>query len=307
MRAAVPRRGLALSLLGFIALASPLARADGDAVSDCIAASDQGLELRKQGKLLEARHVLAACAAPACGAQISDVCRKRIADISATLPSIVFLPKDASGGDVVGARVTIDGATEAQVLDGRAVSLDPGVHTFRFEATGVPPAERSFVLVEGAHDRQERIDLVAPASVPAPHAAAPASVAPTTPAAMPSSGSSQRTIAFIVGGVGILGVGAGSVLGLMATSQWSASKSDCASSQDCPRRPSAVTEHDTASTEATLSTVAFIVGGAALATSAVLFLTAPSSSATGSSGVPLRLEASLAPGGGGLALAGGFR
>ena len=111
-------------------------------------------------------------------------------------------------------------------------------------------------------------------------------------------------------GLGILGVAAGSVFGLMASSAWSTSKSDCSSSlrSQCPNYDDAVSKHDTASTDATVSTIAFAVGGVALATSVVLFLTAPSSrSATGSGATGLRLEASLAPGSAGITLAGGFR
>ena len=297
------RLGIALLVVAAAALGAPLARADGDPVADCIAASDRGIDLRKQGKLVEARQVLATCAAATCGADISNVCRKRIATINAALPSIVFLPKDASGADILGATVTVDGAATTQVLDGRPISLDPGAHTFRFEAAGQPPLDRSFVLIEGAHDRQERVDI---GPAPLPRLAGSEG---GEPAASPApSGSSRSTMAFVVGGVGILGVAAGSVLGLMASSSWSSSKSDCQSAASCSDHSRAVSEHDAASAEATVSTIAFIAGGAALATSAVLLLTAPRSPAgAGTGGARLRLEASLAPGAAGIALAGGFR
>jgi hypothetical protein len=307
------RLGIAFLVVAAAALGAPLAHADGDPVADCIAASDRGIDLRKQGKLVEARQVLATCAAAACGADISNVCRKRIATINAALPSIVFLPKDASGADILGATVTIDGAVTAQALDGRPLSLDPGAHTFRFEAAGQPPLERSFVLIEGAHDRQERVDI---GPAPAPRLAGSEGGEPAAAPAPAASGSSRSTIAFVVGGVGILGVAAGSVLGLMASSSWSSSKNDCQSSAACSDHARAVSEHDTASAEATVSTIAFVAGGAALATSAVLLLTAPRSPAGAGTGggrpaeqqrQPLRLEASLAPGGAGIALAGGFR
>jgi hypothetical protein len=262
-----------------VALLAAQAHADDDPMSQCIAASEKGLDLRKQGKLLEARGVLAACAAATtCGPDISSVCQKRIAEISATLPSIVFLPKDAAGNDVAGVKVTIDdaaaGASGASgVLDGRPIVLDPGNHTFKFEFPGHPPVERSFVLLEGAKDRQERVDLVPPAPPPSPVAS---SVGAHGAEGAPS-GSGQRTAALVVGGVGVLGVAAGTVFGLLASSKWSDSKNECGSSSSLclGNRAQAVSDHDAAATDATVSTVAFAAGGAAIAAGAFLFFTAP--------------------------------
>ena len=155
---------VACAVLG---LAVTPARADDDPMAQCIATSDKGLDLRKQGKLIDARRVLAACATPACGAAISAVCQKRISDINAAMPSIILLPKDAAGQDVVGVKVAIDGLPTDQVLDGRPIAIDPGTHTFRLEGLGQPPIERSFVIAEGAKDRQERVDMAPAAARPA--------------------------------------------------------------------------------------------------------------------------------------------
>src|ERR1700679_705690 len=94
--------GCSLAVLVAMGLVGSQARADDDPIAQCIAASDRGLDLRKQGKLIEARRVLLSCAATACGPDISSVCQKRLADINATLPSIVFSPKDGAGNDVTG-------------------------------------------------------------------------------------------------------------------------------------------------------------------------------------------------------------
>ncbi len=265
----IPVSRLALAASMAVALLAAQARADEDPVTQCIAASDKGLDLRKQGKLIEARGVLAACAATTCGPDISGVCQKRIAEISATLPSIVFSPKDLAGNDVAGVKVAVDGAAESEVLDGRPIALDPGSHTFKFEFAGHPPVERSFVLLEGAKGRQERIDLVAP--VPPPVAtSAGAQREEDAPSA-----SSQRTASLVVGGVGVLGVAAGTVFGLLAISKWSDSKKDCGSPTTCSNRPQAVSEHDAAAIDSTVSTIAFAAGGAAIATATLLFFLAP--------------------------------
>jgi hypothetical protein len=294
-----------LAMVGSAALLATTAPArtaigDDDPLAQCIAANDKGLDLRKQGKLLEARRALAGCAASTCGSDISGACQKRISEITAALPSIVFLPKDGAGHDMIGVKMTVDGAPTSVVLDGRPVPVDPGPHSFRFEADGVEPTTRSFVLAEGAKDRQERIDMGPPPSAATPGGA--------TPTGAPSSGGSsgQRTIGWVVGGVGVAGVAAGAVFGLLAMSKWSASKNDCSTATSCPNVESARSEHDDASTFGNVSTATFAVGGVGLAVGAVLLLTAPQASPTVGVG-PVRFGADLGPGVAGLSMNGVFR
>ena len=101
--------------------------------------------------------------------------------------------------------------------------------------------------------------------------------AASTPGTAPSSAGSntRRTIAFILGGAGIVGIGLGSVFGLLASSSFSSQKSDCASSTDCANHGQALADHDATVTYGTISTVGFIAGGALLAGGAVLFFTSP--------------------------------
>ena len=295
----------AASLLGCLALLAALAHGldavasgDDDAVIQCIAASNKGLDLRKQGKLLEARRVLAECGAPACGADIGAVCRRRIGEINAVLPSMIFLPRDGAGKDILGVQMTIDDQGTAMILDGRPVVVDPGPHAFRFELAGQPPTTRSFIVAEGTKDRQEIIDMG-----PAPAQTARAAGTETTP----THGSGQRAAGFWIGGGGVLGVATGTVFGILASSKWSASKRDCsAPPQSCDYHQRALTEHDDASTFGDISTVAFVAGGALLATGVVLELTAPrSSTAIGVQG--LQLTPGVALGTAGLSMSGVFQ
>jgi hypothetical protein len=76
-----------------------------------------------------------------------------------------------------------------------------------------------------------------------------------------------------VGAVGVVGVGIGAVFGLGASSKWSDAKSNCTAypygcSQD------ALDAKSSAQSKASVATVAFIVGGAAIAGAAVLWFTA---------------------------------
>jgi hypothetical protein len=80
-------------------------------------------------------------------------------------------------------------------------------------------------------------------------------------------------VAYLVGGAGIVGLGLGSYFGLQAFSKWSAATSDCGSA--CAPGSKGQNEHDQAQTDATVSTVAFVAGGVAVAAGVLLFFTAP--------------------------------
>jgi hypothetical protein len=78
----------------------------------------------------------------------------------------------------------------------------------------------------------------------------------------------------VIGGVGILGIGAGAIFGVQASSKWSDAKSKCS---DYPYgcTPEAQDMQSSAKSAGTISTVGFIAGGALLATGLVLYFTAP--------------------------------
>jgi serine/threonine-protein kinase len=89
-----------------------------------------------------------------------------------------------------------------------------------------------------------------------------------------SGGSTQKKIAIGVGVLGVVGVGLGTVFGLSAISKNGDSNADgrCVGNV-CDDR--GLDLRDSARTSGSLSTVAFIAGGACLAGAAVLWFTAP--------------------------------
>jgi hypothetical protein len=77
----------------------------------------------------------------------------------------------------------------------------------------------------------------------------------------------------VIGAVGVVGVGIGAVFGLGASSKWSDAKSNCtAYPYGCSQ--AALDAKSSAQSKASVATVAFIVGGAAIAGAAVLWFTA---------------------------------
>jgi hypothetical protein len=176
-------------------------------------------------------------------------------------------------------KVGIDGQPLTNRLDATLWSLDPGEHRFTFETPGSDAVEKTLVLEEGQRDRHE---VVVVAAAPEP----PASTAAGSPRATlllgaGASGEGQaagaerssgvRTAGLVVGGAGIAGIAAGAAFGLAALSRWSSAKDECTPSI-CPppAHEQAVRDHDAASTDATIATIALAAGGAAVATGALL-------------------------------------
>jgi hypothetical protein len=107
---------------------------------------------------------------------------------------------------------------------------------------------------------------------------------PSAPVEAPSSG--QRTWALVLGGVGVAGVAAGAVFGLVASSK----KTTLQQESTNPSIGAARFGSDLAKakTFATASTVAFAAGGVAVAAGVTLWVTAPSPRAS-VSGLRLRI------------------
>jgi hypothetical protein len=245
------------------------ARADEAA---CIAATEESLTLRQQGKLHDALKKLAICAEASCSSEVKAECTQRIDAIDAAMPTLVLEAKDGAGNDLYDVRVSMDGALLAGNLDGRPVAIDPGEHAFVFETAETPPLEKRLVLREGEKDRHESVTLGSPPPTPAP-APTPAPLPPPPPPAL-STWSTQKTLAVVSGGVGVVGLGLGAWFGAFAASSQSREKSDC-SATSCSNPAQAVEDYNTAKDDAAGATFAFVAGGALLAAGAVLWFTAP--------------------------------
>jgi len=205
---------------------------------------------------------------------VRDDCALRLDQLERLQPTVVFDAKDALGNDLSDVRVTIDGQPLAETLQGTSLQVDPGEHTFAFETPGRPSVIRSFVLHEGEKARRERIVLAASYTETTASGLSPA------PTAWPNGerqqgGGERKAVAFVVGGLGIGGIAVGTVFGLLTISNWESSKSEC-SQTSCPQPKEAVSDHDTAITDGTISTTGFIAGAVLAATGFALWLTAPS-------------------------------
>jgi hypothetical protein len=150
-------RVLSSVLVGILA-AAPLAwsvpaRAGNEEMKTCAAAAEKAQRFRNDGKLKDAREQLVVCARNVCPGVIRKDCEPWLSELDTRLPTLVISAKDGAGKDLVDIRVTIDGALVASKLDGKAIPIDPGPHTFKYERDGSAAVETNVVVREGEKGR----------------------------------------------------------------------------------------------------------------------------------------------------------
>jgi hypothetical protein len=259
-----------VGILFSIQCASVASTAMAATPAECVAASEASLKLRDQRKLRDARAQSLICSSAGCPDVIQADCLRRVDELNQAIPTIVFQAKDAAGADVADVKVTVDGQPLAERLDGTELTVDPGEHHFAFTAAGTT-VEKVIIVNQGEKNRRELV-VVGPQPVATPAAVA---LATTVPPAKADDGSSRRLLGIGIGAVGLASIAVGAVTGALASSKASSSKNECSTPTQCPNHDQSVSDYNAASTDATISTVTFIAGGAAVAAGAILFFTAP--------------------------------
>lgn len=174
--------------------------------------------------------------------------------------------------------VSRDGTSVSPASFGVPIPVDVGQHSVEATAAGHKP----FTTTATVSKDGESVEVSIPKLEP--EAATPAAVATTstaTPSPAPpgadtdkSDGSGQRTLGFVIGGIGVAGLAAGAVTGLMAMGKSSDAKAACPNDGSCASRD-AVDASESAKTLGLVSTIAFVAGGVGLAAGATLVFTAP--------------------------------
>ncbi len=246
--------------------------------ADCVTANEAALKLGNEHHLRADRNQLLVCSSSNCPSDIRLECVRRVDEVNAAIPTIIFEAKDGAGNDLSAVRVTMDGEVLAERLEGTALSIDPGEHTFVFETAGQPPLTKSFVIHESQKDRREPISF---GSATPPPATEPLPVVPLPVVAETASGlGTQRILAIVAAGLGVVGVGVGTAFGVMAIAKRNDARNVCPN--ECANQSDA-NLWSNAKTTAQVSDVAFVVGGVGLAGGAVLWFTAKPRAAGGPS------------------------
>ncbi|MBI5537369.1 MAG: hypothetical protein HY898_31895 [Deltaproteobacteria bacterium] len=183
-----------------------------------------------------------------------------------------------------GLTVKRDGAVQPSAAWGVPVPVDPGDHTIDVSA----PARLAFHTVIQVGPGGDRKEVTVPALLAAPADQPPvASTQPTTqpqppirpePGPAPVEGSQTstlRTAGWVVGGLGVVGLGLGTVFAVQAMGKNSDSKSDCSGDACGPQGFSDRTDAVSAGNRAT---VGFLIGGALVAGGVTMILLGGSSS-----------------------------
>lgn len=213
MMSAPARFDVALAVLGasltVTLVARPSSAQDVDATKQaCVAAYDETQNARQQGALRVARDKALACSQDACPAIVKKDCAQWLGEIDAALPSVSLAVKDAAGQDTTAARVWLDGQPLGERLSAAAIAVDPGERIFRVEIDGKPPIERKIVLREAEKGRVLEFSFADP---PTPGVTQP-------PASSTEGGSGVPVASWVLGGVGVVGLGLFATFGAIGLS-----------------------------------------------------------------------------------------
>lgn len=198
---------VSLLSLSFLSSTKPASAADDTA---CIQSYEQTQTLRKQSRFREAHDEATKCARDTCPVVLAKDCTKWLGELEQSIPTIVFDVKSTSGEELTLVKVMMDGKPLVDKLDGKALAMDVGPHTFHFESTdskvGGQPVEQKIVIHEGDKNRKVSVTLGAAKANNANVQVGPAD------RPIPIS-------AYVFGGAAVLGLGIGTVFAISGSSK----------------------------------------------------------------------------------------
>ena len=230
------RRGLFPGLPGAVALAVSLtatasrgapAGLSSEEKQQCVDAYEQSQRLRRDGKLRAAHERLVVCSNRACPEAAQLDCARWLAEVEQAQPSAVVTAKGPGGEELTDVRVLVDGEVAAERIDGRSIAVDPGLHTVRVETARGRSLEQSVLFREGEKFRPVEFSFAPVPAPPAP-AAPPAPPPPPPRAVRATRGQPVPLGAYVLGGIGVAAIAAGTVLDITGKNRETTLKNTCA-------------------------------------------------------------------------------
>jgi hypothetical protein len=252
------RSGVGLGLSACLALlfsGSGFARADEATAAACTKSYESAQILKKNREYLAARRELQACIR-VCPAIVQRECGQWLDGLDSVIPSVV-IHAEAGGEDRSEVKVEMDGKVLLRRIDGKGVEVDPGQHDFTFSLEGFPPVKKTVLVHEGEQLRVVHVGFEQPEVA---RAAQSSSVPMRRPVPVP---------VYVLGGLAVAGGAGFAVFGLVGTSQRNRLERQCE-----PRCTDA--QVDGVHTNLLLADISLVVGLAALASGAIVWLTRPS-------------------------------
>lgn len=187
--------------------------------------------------------------------------RERMAKLEPRLARFKIVVK----ADAPGLEVLIDGTLIERARWSEPMPVDPGPHRIAARAPDRIAYKADAEAIAAQTTELEIPELVDPT--------------PKKPLVVVAAPKPSRVVPVTIGAIGLVGVGVGAVFGGLALGSKSDAQRDCPKeiySFRCPTEDGARAWND-ATDQGNVSTVAFIVGGVALATAAALWIIAPGS------------------------------
>jgi len=187
----------------------------------CSQAYEKAQEERAKGKLHAAHSQLKLCVDRECPSFIREDCARWMGEVEAAIPSVVFAVR-RDGVDQTKVDVTCDGKSLVRSLDGKAVALDPGPHSFSFSIPGFAPIEQKLLIREGEHNRIVDVEFKTPRASRDDAVVAEVSTKPGAEG-VPS----RRYLSYGLAGAGALGLAGFALFAALGHSQQGDLESSC--------------------------------------------------------------------------------
>jgi hypothetical protein len=168
----------------------------------CAASYEQAQTLRRAEKLSLARAQLVVCERTCPGKLVRD-CRRWIEEIEEEMPSVVVHAVDRDGRTVTGLELSVDGEIVDAPSAGTPLPLDPGSHRLVLRID--EERHTAKVVLAPREQKAVRVRFSSVGTEPEPRSA-PADASPRSLEIPP--------LAWALGAVGVVGLGAGAVLGI---------------------------------------------------------------------------------------------
>lgn len=234
-----------------------------DAVADpeaCAKAYESAQAQRHESKLIEARRDLVTCSQDACPAVLRKDCVAWLSEVEAEVPAIAIRVR-VDGCDRTDAKIEIDGALVPSAADGRPIEVNPGPHVI---AASVDSHSRKQDLVVTTKDKHRAVTMAFGTAVLCGPSGQP-SPPPRSTADAPQTTRPVSPLVYVLGGVGIVGLGVGTGFGISAWSQ-KGTLDDC-------KGACISADVDTMRRTFLVSDIAGVVGLVSLAVATVLYVT----------------------------------
>lgn len=298
MSSLAPRLLASLATL-FVATSVVSTASAADEKKACVAAYEQSQVLRNESKLSDAKKAMLVCARDVCPAALRTDCVGWLSEVESSIPSVVVDAKDRAGKDIVSVKVSVDGKSVLTTLDGKPMTMDPGAHTFRYETSGFPPIEEQVVVKTGEKNRKITVVFKSPGDGDKQvgggggKTSEPVVIDPAKP-------SNRKTVAYVLGGVGIVALGAGTFFYVSGKGAESDLRDQpCAASKTCAQG-----DVDDVKKKYLFGDIAMATGIVSLGVGAFLYVTAPKADTSAS--MARRFDIAPAPGGGFASYSGRF-